>query len=527
MKGGTDKLREWQEAAARAACQESPHERAAAWASLFQGSEPGPSERVRESWAHGLALNPSTPDDLCARLIGLSHYLLWRRLPAAVVEAAIVHPERKVRQLLAEVQPCLTPEQWTRLILGERETRHRWILTLLAADRRAELTDTAYEQLAADPSAHVRKEAARLHALPVRILAGLTADDDASVRALACSRAWPHLDTSARRGLLQDPSDKVRMEALFQHHQEHPMPRSVFETEALKDGAVDTCRLERGLAEHLAHHGEPAQRRALACNPHLDPDLVGLLAQDADVNVRSVVAKRSDLTEEQRAGIPIVFDPRGHSHSLDWVTALHEDPEAMRRLASSSHPLVRRSVARARHLPPDVVELLARDDDRVVQLFLAESCDDAPADMLLRVWQWWTGSLTTPDRPHGHPNFPRRDLLRYADEQNPRMRQLALDDPDSTAELVERFSRDSDEEVRHRAASDPRLTPESAVRLLDDPHERVRRAAARHPGLPARVLIRLLRDTDTAQLAAQHPALPIPVMEQLLQRIEPAAGAMV
>jgi hypothetical protein len=230
-----------------------------------------------------------------------------------------------------------------------------------------------------------------------------------------------------------------------------------------------------------------------------------------------VVATRADITEEQRAGIPIDFDPRGHYYPLDWVMALHEVPAAMRRLAASSHPLIRRSGARARHLPADVVERLARDDDRVVQLFLAESCDDAPADMLLRVWQWWTGSLSTPDRPRGHPNFPRRDLLRYADDPNAGMRHLALDDPESTPELVEKFSRDGNEEVRHRAASDPRLSPASAVRLLDDPHERVRYAAALHPRLPAQVIIRLLRDADTAQTAARHPALPVPAMEQMLQ----------
>ncbi|MFD6277153.1 hypothetical protein ACFWFI_16475 [Streptomyces sp. NPDC060209] len=205
--------------------------------------------------------------------------------------------------------------------------------------------------------------------------------------------------------------------------------------------------------------------------------------------------------------------------------ALHHDPGAMRRLAASTHPLISRSVARARHLPPDVIERLARDEDRVVQLFLAESCDDAPADMLLRVWQWWTGSLSTPDRPYGHPNFPRRDLLRYADDANPRIRQLALDDPESTAGMVERFSRDNDGEVRDRAVADPRLTPSSAVRLLDDPHERVRHKAARHPGLPARVLIRLLLDTDTAQAAARNPALPISVMERMLQRIQLPADA--
>ncbi|OSY42620.1 hypothetical protein CP981_36945 [Streptomyces platensis] len=196
----------------------------------------------------------------------------------------------------------------------------------------------------------------------------------------------------------------------------------------------------------------------------------------------------------------------------------------MRRLAASCHPLVRRSVARAKHLPPDVIERLARDEDRVVQLFLAESCDDAPPHMLLTVWRWWTGSLSTPDRPRGRPNFPRRGLLRYTEDPNPRMRQLALDDPESAPEVVERFSRDSGPEVRPRAATDPRLTTASAVRMLDAPREHIRHAAARHPHLPARVLIQLLRDTDTAQPAARHPTLPVAVMRQMMQCFGPSAA---
>ncbi|MFH8983700.1 hypothetical protein [Streptomyces varsoviensis] len=235
------------------------------------------------------------------------------------------------------------------------------------------------------------------------------------------------------------------------------------------------------------------------------------------------MATRSELTEEERARIPVDFDPGVHYRSLDWVVALHDDPSAMRRLTASAHPLVRRSVARARRLPPDVVARLARDDDRVVQLFLAESCDDA--EMLLRVCQWWSGSLSTPHRPRGHPNFPRHGLLRYADDPNPRMRRLALDDPASTAALVGRLSRDADQHVRCRTAADPRLTAASAVRLLDDPDASVRHAAAQHPELPARVLIRLLWDPHAAREAAQHPALPVAVMEQMLQLIQGPADA--
>ncbi|MGW0585846.1 PE-PGRS family protein, partial [Streptomyces sp. NPDC002920] len=377
---------------------------------------------------------------------------------------------------------------------------------------------TTYERLAADPSAVVREEVARLRGLPVPALRALAADSHASVRAEVCGQAWPHLDESAREGLLNYAHGSVRTAALLRHHEDHPMSRSVFEEaeEGLRSRAVEGCRLARDLAERLVRDEDPARRRALAGNPRLDTDLVLRLAEDTDDGVRSAAAVHPGLSEEERAGIDFAFEPSNMSHDLDWVVALHDDPDAMRRLAVSPHPLVRRSVARARRLPADVVDRLAQDEDRVVHLFLVESCDDAPADLLLSVWRWWTGSFSHPDRPHGHPNFPRRDLLRYADDPSPRMRRLALDDPDSTSELVERFSRDASDEVRARAAGDPRLSAASAVRLLSDPDSAVRVTAARHPNVPARVLVGLLRDLETAENAARNPGLPLPVMRRML-----------
>ncbi|GGX75314.1 hypothetical protein [Streptomyces hiroshimensis] len=159
----------------------------------------------------------------------------------------------------------------------------------------------------------------------------------------------------------------------------------------------------------------PGLRASLASNPHLDPDLVTALADDEDDGVRFQVSVRPDLTEEQRAAVRVDIDPSGIRRELAWVRALHGDPEAMRRCAASSRLLVRSGAARAKRLPPDAVALLARDEDRVVRLFLAEFCDDAPADMLLEVWSWWSGSLSHPGRPRTHPNFPRRGLLRYAE----------------------------------------------------------------------------------------------------------------
>ncbi|WP_406120039.1 hypothetical protein [Streptomyces sp. NBC_00989] len=204
------------------------------------------------------------------------------------------------------------------------------------------------------------------------------------------------------------------------------------------------------------------------------------------------------------------------SYALWWVAALHDDPAAMRQLASSAKLLIRRSVARAVRLPPDVVDLLARDEDRVVRLFLTESCDDAPADLLLDVWTWWSGSFSFPGRPRNHPNFPRDGLLRFADDPRPRLRLLALDDPASDDDLVERFSRDPDNEVRGRAAGDPRLSPDSAARLTQDTAWEVCHPARRNPALPPASLVSLLLDEGSALDAAQNPALPVPVMHRMI-----------
>ncbi|MFD0342394.1 hypothetical protein ACFVH0_27595 [Streptomyces sp. NPDC127117] len=204
------------------------------------------------------------------------------------------------------------------------------------------------------------------------------------------------------------------------------------------------------------------------------------------------------------------------TYAVWWIAALHTDADAMRRLAVSPNLRIRRSVARAPHLPPDVVDLLAHDEDRVVRLFLTESCDDAPANLLLEVWSWWSGSFSFPGRPRNHPNFPRQDLLRFAEDPRPRMRLLALDDPASCAALVERFSRDPDAQVRGRAAGDPRLSPDSAVRLAADSDHGVRCSAWKNPALPPEALITLLLDEHSAESAAENPSIPVAAMHRMI-----------
>ncbi|CAM5656464.1 hypothetical protein SAVIM338S_06659 [Streptomyces avidinii] len=502
---------------------------ATGWDGLEFGETAG--ERLRHFRREGLSMNRAAPDGVLVGLIGAADQLPYRPdLPQAVLEAVIGHPDRNVRARFAEhrgvtlgfsrtgTRTCvgLTAGQWSRLVLAEPDSQRRYWLAVGALDAGARLTEEAYEALAGAGSAAVRADAASLPGLPDRLLRALARDPAPGVRAALCGAAWAGLDDTDRARLAEDPAEAVRTAVALARHEEVPVTGELYDGLADRYGLVETRRLAGDLAVRLCADREPSVRRSLAANPYLDPFLVSVLAVDPDAGVRFAVSVRPELTEAQRADVLEGLEPDGVRRPLPWVEALHEDPGAMRRLAACVHPVVRSSVATARRLPADVVERLARDEDRVVRLFLAERCDDAPADMLLEVWNWWTGSLSTPNRPYGHPNFPGRDLLRHAEDPNRRLRQLAVDDPDSTAELVERFSRDGDEEVRARAATDPRLSARSAERLLDDPDPDVRMLAARHPRLPVPALAGLLGAEDTAQAAARNPALPEWVMWRML-----------
>ncbi|GLX19560.1 hypothetical protein [Streptomyces lavendulae] len=502
-----DRLPERLEEAAAAAGHETEAERAEVWAAV-----PGrPAWPLH--WADRIGSNPAAPDELLIRLLDVEDGFLHGCDRPAVLDAAVTHPDPRVRSTPAGTfRPKLTSDQWVRLVRAEPSAARRVLYAERARVWGAELPDDLYAELLAGPA---RAAAAELPGLPAHCLPALAPDADPRVRAAACAR-WEELTAPQRDRLLADTDDLVRTEALLAHHTAVPMPREVYAALPDPRRALEQSRLEPGLEADLVRDGTTQERRTLAANPRLGPLGVAVLAEDPDADVRSAVALRPDLDEEQRAAVRHAFDPALMSYTLPWVERLHGDTDAMRRLAASSHPLVRRSVARARHLPPDVVQRLARDEDRPVRLFLAESCDDAPAELLLEVWRWWDGSLSHPDRPRGHPNFPRTGLLRHAADPAGRMRRLALDDPESTPADVARLTRDPEAEVRRRAAEDPRLSPADAVRLLNDPDAAVRGSAVRSPRLPARVLAGLLHDPDTAREAVTNPAIPAPTLHRLL-----------
>ncbi|SNX55904.1 hypothetical protein SAMN06272735_0338 [Streptomyces sp. TLI_55] len=502
-----DRLPERLEEAAEVVGSETEAERAEVWAAV-----PGrPAWPLH--WAEGLGSNPAATDAQLIRLLDVEAGFLHGCDRPAVLDAAVAHPDPQVRSRPADTfRPKLTSDQWVRLVRAEPSPERRVFWAQRARVWGAGLPDDVYDDLLAGPS---RAAAAELPDLPAQHLPDLATDTHARVRKAACTR-WKELAEPLRERLLTDTDQAVRTAALLAHHTAVPMPREILAALPDPQQALERCRLEPELEAELIRDGDPEVRLALAANPALSAYGVAALARDPQADIRSTVALRPDLTEEQRTAVRHDFDPTSMSYTLAWVEELHADADAMRRLAASSHPLIRRSVARARRLPPDVVAHLARDEDRAVRLFLAESCEDAPGELLLDVWRWWDGSFSHPGRPRSHPNFPRTGLLHHITDPSGRMRRLALDDPESTPADVAHLVRDPEAEVRRRAAEDPRLSPADAVRLLSDPAAHVRDTVTRNPRLPARVLAGLLHDRDTAHTAVTNPAIPAPVLDRIL-----------
>ncbi|MFE6912002.1 HEAT repeat domain-containing protein [Streptomyces erythrochromogenes] len=485
----------------------------AAWAGLFVGIEALAAQpSMRRAWLNGL--RHIAPADVLVGLLDVVDTSVVRNLPTEVVDAVIAHPDRSIRSRLAQTRRGMSATQWAGLIAGETGTG-RSHLQWLADWRGPKVSEAQFESWARDPDPRIRLQALWFRGLPQEQALALAADPDPEVRAEACAYAWPHLDPARRAALVGDPSPRVREAARRRAGFDRPMSRTEFDalTSTEQWRAVPVQLLGRDLAEHLVRGGDRGLRRTLVDkNERLDADLITELAHDEDPHVRAAVAVRADVTEELRASISAGLPPDTPYWAVRWVLESHDDPEAMRRLARSASIGIRRSVAQARRLPPDVVDRLSRDPDSHVSYNLATCCEDAPAEVLLEVALQGEDGFVARD----HPNFPRHALLRFADDPDPLRRRLALESPESTPDLAERLADDPDERVRERAAVDRRLSPATVLRLLDST-PRTRRAALGNRQLPVPALVRVLRDADTAEYAAANRAIPVAVVRRLAE----------
>ncbi|WP_299539305.1 hypothetical protein [uncultured Streptomyces sp.] len=471
----------------------------------------------------GVALNPSSSPDVLLRLLAdgppAVRMVLCRDrvLPDTVVEAVLRHPDTRTRSFFAR-NPHVDPAQRARLVddpewlvrahlaeapkvpgggrpapLPDDVVVHMMLTyegDLLGGPLYEQMSPGLYRGLATHPVAGVRRWGVGFWSgLPAVTRTALLADTDEEVR----KRARAHLRS-------EDPAWVEReLPARACHARLHMLMH-----QALSRTVVDSV-LTAPVAER--------ERHVIAGNPTLPHDVVVLLSADPDPAVREAVAHRPDLRADERRTLATDPDPRVRlalsvhpalseqeraavdyaipaDNGVYWwpVSPLPRDPHEVRRDADSAHPLLRRSAARDRFLPPDLVERLAADDDPGVRALLAHIHPDAPSALLLRVFVEHDGA----DRARliTRPNFPTTGLSVFADHDDP--------------------------EVRALAARDPRTAPATVERLTRDTDPAVRAALARHPALPRARLTELLADEELAHPAAANPALDPEVIERLV-----------
>ncbi|MFC8537110.1 hypothetical protein ACFUJY_24775 [Streptomyces sp. NPDC057249] len=471
----------------------------------------------------GLALNPAAPEDILLRLLaGESAAVRMvlcrdRALPEAVVDAVVAHPDPYTRSFLARSRHA-EPEQRARLVDDPD-----WFVRAHLADNPlpdedgcpvrplpdrtvARIIETYEDDLigyglvrqmsrefqrgtATHPLAKVRQRAAGLHwhVQAPWARAALLADPDPGVREVSArmQRWWERRrDPDAVRDDLPDRPCHARSDLLMHGALAPDVVAAALATDGAWEVAGNTSTPAETVAL-LAGHADPKVRIRVAERSDLAPALRGALAVDPDPGVRLALSVHPALTEAERAAIDYVVpgdEEYGHCRYR------YADPAQLRHDALSGHPCLRRRAARDPGLPADLVAELADDPDLGVRVLLCQNHPDAPAALLLRSFLEYTG------RHRWHltrrPAFPRKGLARFADDDDPAVRRLAL--------------------------LDPRLGPEAAARLTRDPDPLIRADAARHPRLPQARLTELLDDAELAPRAAANPSLPLATMNALV-----------
>ncbi|MFD7030080.1 Mucin-2 [Streptomyces sp. NPDC059917] len=438
----------------------------------------------------GVARNPALPTPLLLRLLAFDgggdgpprHALQRADLPERAVAVILAHPNPRTRIEFA-MSAGAGPAQRSRLV-DDPSPRVRAALAYgpewhTPRTTVAPLPDDVCARLLDDPDPAVRAALLDSPYLAPPFTASLAAHPDPVARRSA-ARAWEELAPAERSALLADPDPDVRRAAaLGACRRDADVTAALLRdpgsaAEALRHGLLHRADAERCVAEgrHLS---------ALAENPSLPADLVERLAVDPDGDVRLAVSLRPEWDEARRMSIDFTareFD-RG---DVAWVRDGLTDPEVLRRAATSTHPLLRRAAARSPHLPPDLLHLLARSGDPLVEALLCVHHPDAPEQVLMRVYARLGGTFSA-WMAQTHPRFPRAGLAaRFADHEDGAYRRLAVRDPAATPALIERLSHDPEVWTRQAAAADPRLPLHRLREALHVPE--LASGAGANPALP-------------------------------------------
>lgn len=494
---------------------------------------------LAELWFRGVAANTGAPSDVLLRLLHPAASAAWkvlcreRALPADVVDAVIVHPERSVRRALARNRYA-TPAQRSRLLddpdafvradlasgphprLGRVEALPDDVIATLLTRQ----DDPDHGQLVT--ADEIRQELAFSGQIPMSFHREMWAHTNPELRVQGAGW-WLWLTPEQRDALLADPDPAVRdaarrhsrildpaaMEADLPEADCHlrslllvnyAVSRTVAEA-CLADGRdlwslADNRYTPADAVARLARHPDPRVRERVASRADLDPLLLEDLAKDPDDTVRTrALVHPLPRTWAQREALDRVVGHTAEDIGPVGEMAVEPNTDWYSACAVSAHPLLRRVAATCPRLSRELVHRLADDPDPQVRYLLAYNHPLAPPGTVLDTF------IATPrQRPYllTLPHLPRTGLQHLLNHEDPDVRRLAAADPTLDRPPIHRLT-DTDADVRRAAAANPLLPLDLITQLLQDPE--TAEGAAANPRLSAERLHELLDSTDLPRTA--------------------------
>jgi hypothetical protein len=430
----------------------------------------------------GLGRNPAAPEDVLVRLArhgagrhGIS--LRRGRLPDPVVGVLLEHGDRYTTVGLHgdRVSPAMRQRIGEHPDRAIRDAYADFIRGMV--DRQVSMDIVGIEDGYGEPRTSL------INAL------------DPKVRA-AVARAWLDRPLAAQVQLLADPDPLVRAAAT---EREQPGVPSQWWDRCLADAATRAnvsryVPLTFEQAMELLRSGDMEVCQAVAGNPSLPAEAVGLLADIDDPVVQLTVAQSRHVDAETRDRLYALVEAERAAgnveadFALNWISAepawLRKAPLDVRMAyLDCPHVVFRRVLASCRDLPAEAWQRLDNDPDVRVRRNAARRPDAPPAvlEKLVR-----TDGDVFHIRPLlvEHPNFPRHRLQTFVDEPNPHTRYVALQDPELPVEALQQLAAAPEAMLRRGVARHPNVTEGLLEQLLTDPDPEVADDAAANPVLP-------------------------------------------
>ncbi|MFC8825621.1 hypothetical protein ACFT9I_09725 [Streptomyces sp. NPDC057137] len=438
----------------------------------------------------GLGRNPTAPEDVLVRLAAHAagrDEISWRRerLADAVVEALLAHGDGDTAVSLHgdRVSPAMRrriaehPDPAVRDAFGDyvRDSVARG--THVGVEDLEEAYGRPRTALVVAPTPALRAAVARAwYKRPLDVQAGLLADPDPHVRAVATEHERPGVPPEWRARCLADPAVRVNVARHVPLTSDQFAQLMGSADEEVVQAVAGNPHLSAEMVARLLDCEDPMVRVSVAQSRHVDAEtrdrLYALVAaEDADGNVDAYVAlswnfAEPDWLREAPLDERLTYLHSPHSIFRRVLASCHDLPaEAWRQLDNDPDLRVRRAAARRPDAPPEVLERLLRahGDVRHIRPTLVE-----------------------------HPHFPREALRTFVDEPDPHVRYLALRDPELPVPALRQLAAAAEPFVRRGVGRHPNVTEALLDQLLSDPAPEVVHDAAANSALPLPRMYRIL-----------------------------------